>query len=66
MSREFGVFWETPCNFDEDCLVAFYTLKMALVYALIIQPPDWKLPFETMCDARDYTIGAVLGKCRDK
>src|SRR6185312_8591185 len=53
-------------NFNEECLVAFYTLKKALVSAPIIQPPDWKLPFEIMCDASDYAIGAVLSQCRDK
>ena len=53
-------------NFDEECLVAFYTLKKALISEPIIQPPDWKLPFEIMCDASDYTVGAVLGQCRDK
>ena len=28
--------------------------------------PDWDLPFELMCDASDYAIGAVLGKKRDR
>ena len=57
---------DTPFNFDEDCLLAFYTLKKALVTAPIIQPPNWSLPLEIMCDASDYAIGAVLGQCRDK
>ena len=57
---------DAPFNFDEECLVAFYTLKKALVSAPIIQPLDWKLPFEIMCDASDYAVGAVLGQCRDK
>jgi hypothetical protein len=32
-------------DFDEKCLVAFRTLKSALVSASIIQPPDWSQPF---------------------
>ena len=57
---------DAPFNFDEECLVAFYTLKKALISEPIIQPPDWKLPFKIMCDASDYAVGAVLGQCRDK
>jgi len=57
---------DAPFNFDEECLIAFYTLKKALISAPIIQPPDWKLPFEIMCDASDYVVGAMLGQCRDK
>ena len=52
---------DAPFNFYDDCLLAFYTLKKALVSAPIIQPPDWSLPFEIMCDASDYAVGAVLG-----
>jgi hypothetical protein len=57
---------ETPFNFDEDCLIAFYTLKKALVSTLVIQPLDWNHPFEIMCDASDYTVSAVLCQCKDK
>ncbi|CAM8919424.1 unnamed protein product [Rhodiola kirilowii] len=49
-----------------DCLVAFKKLKEALISAPIIQPPRWDLPFELMCDASDYAIGAVLGQRVDK
>ena len=46
--------------FYDDCLEAFETLKKALIYAPIVQPPDWNFPFEIMCDASDYAVGAVL------
>jgi hypothetical protein len=48
-------------DFDEKCLAAFRTLKSALVSAPIIQPLDWSQPFEIMCDASDYVVGAILG-----
>jgi hypothetical protein len=57
---------ETPFNFDEDCLIAFYTLKKALISAPVPQPLDWNLPFKIMCDASDYAIHAMLGQCIDK
>ena len=41
-------------------------LKQALIEALIIQSPNWDLPFEIMCDALDYAVGAVLGQRLDK
>jgi hypothetical protein len=55
----------TPFNFNEKCLAAFQTLKRALITAPIIQPPDWSQPFEIMCDASDYAIGAVLGQRKE-
>ena len=57
---------DAPFNFDDDCLLAFYNPKNALVTAPIIQPPDWSLPFEIMCDANDFAVRAVLGQCKDK
>jgi hypothetical protein len=50
----------------EECLQSFHTLKEALISAPVIQPPDWHLSFEIMCDASDYAIGAVLGQLKDK
>ncbi|XP_057999047.1 uncharacterized protein LOC131177894 [Hevea brasiliensis] len=40
--------------------------KEALISAPIMQPPDWKLPFEIMCDVSDYAVGAVLGQMKDR
>jgi hypothetical protein len=57
---------DAPFEFTDECLAAFHTLKKALVSAPIIQPPDWSLSFEIMCDASDYTIGVVLGQTKDK
>src|SRR6185312_11170115 len=51
--------------FDSDCLHAFQTLKQSLIIAPIMQPPDWNLPFEIMCDASDYAVGAVLGQRKE-
>ena len=28
--------------------------------------PDWALPFEIMCDASYFAVGAVLGQRKDK
>ena len=53
-------------EFTDECLNAFHTLKKALISTSIIQPPDWSLPFEIMCDASDYAVGAVLGQTKDK
>ena len=57
---------DVPFSFNDDCIESFNILKNALITAPIIQPPDWKLPFEIMCDASDYAVGAVLGQRVDK
>ncbi|KAK1588944.1 hypothetical protein Q3G72_028877 [Acer saccharum] len=57
---------ETEFEVTEECMVAFNTLKSALTTAPVIIPPNWELPFELMCDASDYAIGAVLGQRVDK
>nr|GEV81139.1 reverse transcriptase domain-containing protein [Tanacetum cinerariifolium] len=53
---------ETPFVFSKDCIDAFETLKKKLTEAPILFVPDWNLPFELMCDASDFAIGAVLGQ----
>ena len=57
---------EVDFVFDEDCIQAFNTLKKALTSTPIIVPPNWSIPFEIMCDASDYAVGAVLGQRMDK
>ncbi|KAL0307598.1 UNVERIFIED_CONTAM: Retrovirus-related Pol polyprotein from transposon opus [Sesamum calycinum] len=52
--------------FGGDCQEAFDELKRALTSAPIIQPPDWSTPFEIMCDASNYAVGAVLGQKFEK
>ncbi|GJV20261.1 reverse transcriptase domain-containing protein [Tanacetum coccineum] len=53
---------ETPFIFSKECIKAFETLKMKLTQAPILVAPDWDLPFEIMCDASDFAVGAVLGQ----
>ncbi|GKE61437.1 reverse transcriptase domain-containing protein [Tanacetum coccineum] len=49
-------------DFSRDCKKAFNKLKERLTTAPIIISPYWNLPFELMCDARDFAVGAVLGQ----
>ena len=56
----------TPFEFDEQCVQAFSVLKDKLISAPIVVAPDWDLPFELMCDASDYVIGAMLGQKRKR
>nr|GFC02644.1 reverse transcriptase domain-containing protein [Tanacetum cinerariifolium] len=56
----------TPFVFSEYCIQAFQTLKKKLTEAPILIAPNWDLPFELMCDASDFAIGAVLGQRHEK
>lgn len=57
---------DAPFVFDDACMNAFAKLRTALSSAPIMQSPVWSLPFEIMCDASDYAVGAVLGQRVDK
>jgi hypothetical protein len=57
---------EAPFIFYEDCKKAFGALKKILTSTPIIRPPSWDTPFEIMCDASDFAVGAVLGQRIDK
>ena len=53
-------------NFDEQCNQAFLNLKEKLISTPIVVTPDCASPFELMCDASDFVVGAVLGQKKDK
>nr|GEZ79417.1 reverse transcriptase domain-containing protein [Tanacetum cinerariifolium] len=57
---------DTLFIFSEDCIKAFQALKKKLTEAPILIAPNWDLPFELMCDASDFAIGAVLGQRHEK
>ena len=57
---------DVPFEIDDACLKSFNILKKALISTPIIQPLDWSLRFEIMCDASHYAVGAVLGQTKDK
>ncbi|RVW13079.1 Retrovirus-related Pol polyprotein from transposon opus [Vitis vinifera] len=44
---------------------SFDQLKPFLTTTPIVRAPNWQLPFEVMCDASDFAIGAVLGQRED-
>ncbi|KAD3066715.1 hypothetical protein E3N88_34595 [Mikania micrantha] len=67
ISRSMTQFLEkdAPFVFSEECLRAFELLKEKLVNAPILIAPDWSSPFELMCDASDFAVGAALRQRRD-
>ncbi|XP_038889271.1 uncharacterized mitochondrial protein AtMg00860-like [Benincasa hispida] len=47
-------------DFDTQCFNAFKILKNTLIIAPVLITPDWTKPFELMCDASSYAMGAIL------
>jgi hypothetical protein len=47
---------DAPFDFNEECHVAFESLKKTLTSTPIIQPPNLTVPFEIMCDASNYAV----------
>nr|GEZ25546.1 reverse transcriptase domain-containing protein [Tanacetum cinerariifolium] len=56
----------SPFIFSNECIQAFKTLKDKQTEASILIAPNWDQPFELMCDASDYAVGAVLGQRIEK
>jgi len=57
---------DAPFDFNDECHAAFEILKKTLTSTPIIQPPNWDVSFEIMCDRSDYVVGAVLGQRVEK
>ena len=55
-----------PFEFDEQCMQAFSILKEKLILAPIVVALGWDLPLKLMCDARDFSIRAILGQKRER
>ncbi|GKA41082.1 DNA-directed DNA polymerase [Tanacetum coccineum] len=53
---------DTQFEFNEECHNAFKLLKEKLTCDPVIVSPNWNLPFELMCDASDFVVGAIIGK----
>ena len=53
---------DAPFIFDEACVKAFETLRVAFIIAPITKSPNWLLPFEIMYDASDNSIVPMLGQ----
>ncbi|GJS69580.1 reverse transcriptase domain-containing protein [Tanacetum coccineum] len=53
---------DIPFEFDDECQKTFELLKEKLTCAPVIISLNWNLPFELMCDASDFAVGAVLGQ----
>ena len=56
---------DTQFEWTKDCQQAFEKITTLLTSAPIMQPPNWSLPFELMCDASDYAVGAILGQKKE-
>ncbi|GJV17075.1 reverse transcriptase domain-containing protein [Tanacetum coccineum] len=53
---------DTPFFFSKECIEAFNDLKKKLTETPILVAPNWDLPFEIMCDASDFAVGAVFDR----
>ncbi|GKC02036.1 reverse transcriptase domain-containing protein [Tanacetum coccineum] len=56
----------TPFIFSKIALSAYSNIKKEVNRSSQISLSEWDQPFEIMCDASDYAIGAVLGQRIEK
>ena len=52
-----------PFRWTETKDEAYKSLKVMLLYAPVVQPPDWSQPFHVFVDASDLANGSVLMQC---
>jgi hypothetical protein len=57
---------ETLFEFDDECVKAFGALKEIPMSTPVIRPRSWGEPFEIICDASDFAVGAILGQRIEK
>ncbi|GKC18258.1 reverse transcriptase domain-containing protein [Tanacetum coccineum] len=60
---------DTSFEFNDECHKAFNSLKEKFTCTPVIMSLYWNLPFELMCDASKFAVGAVLEfniKIKDK
>ncbi|GJR65632.1 reverse transcriptase domain-containing protein [Tanacetum coccineum] len=57
---------DLACVASEYFSMVYNTIAHEDPTAPILVVPDWNLPFELMCDASDFAIGAVLGQRKMK
>ena len=55
-----------PFVFDDPCVESFKLIKQRLTSTHVVIAPDWSSPFEILCDASDFAVGAALGQKRDR
>nr|GFB00386.1 reverse transcriptase domain-containing protein [Tanacetum cinerariifolium] len=57
---------EYSVHFLRRLYQSFPNIEEKLTEAPMLIAPNWNLPFELMCDASDFAIGAVLGQRHSK
>ncbi|GJV51963.1 reverse transcriptase domain-containing protein [Tanacetum coccineum] len=65
-SVEYATSYEPKDEIPEDRAKELPPASRKLTEAPILIAPNWDQPFEIMCDASDYAIGAVLGQRIEK
>ncbi|XP_025661628.2 uncharacterized protein [Arachis hypogaea] len=53
-------------DLSKECMETFDKLKVALTQAPIVRGPDWSRPFEIMCNASNFAVGAALAQREGK